>query len=115
MLAVGALWAGAGMFLVLFFQLSCGFEAFQNKKVKRGKKNPALFHLEFILVPVPLALLGSPGRWSWVSGVSPLLVHSRLFPFSEEFSILGELFFSGRGSFYDRVSFWQTHDFSRSR
>lgn len=57
------------MFLVLFFQLLGGFEIFQNKKVRRKTTS---FHLEFILVAVPLALPGSPGLLSRISGFFPL-------------------------------------------
>lgn len=90
------------MFSVLVFQLFCGFDIFQNKEVRR---KTIAFHPRFILVTVPLALPGSPGLLSWFFHPFPLLLwHSCLFPFLLGISILGELFFSGLGSFHDYLS-----------
>lgn len=90
------------MFFVLVFQLFCGLEIFQNKKVRR---KTIVFHLRFILVTAPLALPGSPGLLSWFFHSLPLLLwHSCLFPFLLGISILGKLFFFGLGSFHDYLS-----------
>lgn len=99
-----------GMLPVLFFQLSRGFEIFHQKKVRRKKKNPALFHLVSILVWFPWlrpALLGH--RPGFLAAFPFSSMHSRLCPFLLGTSFLGELFFSGLGNFYDLVSFWQAH------
>lgn len=99
---LGTLGAGVGMFSVLVFQLFCGFDIFQNKEVRR---KTIAFHPRFILVTVPLALPGSPGLLSWFFHLFPLLLwRSCLFPFLLGISILGELFFSGLGSFHDYLS-----------
>lgn len=112
----GALGAGIGLFLVLLFQLCCGFEIFQNKKVRRKEHQPCSIWKLF-LSQFTWLCLALPGHCPGFLVSCPFFygIHSHLFPFLLGISVLDELFCFGLGRFYDRVSFWQTCDFSRSR
>lgn len=82
--AAGALGAGIGMFLVLFFQLFCGFEIFQKKKARRkGQQLSSPWNLFWFQSPwlclAPLAIVLD----FWF--LAPFIAHpAGRFPLSQE-------------------------------